>query len=220
MRRIESFYASRFERQLSPNQTGFLKTIHEWIPKLVEERRKGDLRRKLDDGPFLKDFFSGPPTIEHGRILTRAILENGFVRLARHTGKVYELGDLMPDKAAIKNYLDKWYLETMEEFHERSGSFPYFCAIVSSFAERTITWVLLGRPSINLEGEAAKLQFCENWKGKPVRRDMISYHVKHWTLFLVFYLFYSNNPEIPRDRRLVEMILHSLVTIGGLQIME
>ncbi|TET89431.1 MAG: hypothetical protein E3J35_10005 [Methanomassiliicoccales archaeon] len=225
MKRIERFWASRFERGLTRDELAFFAEVHEWVPKLVKEVVERTIKSRSDGEPGESDFFASPPTYYHARMLVRTVLENGFVRYARHTGKVYESVDMMPDKAAIINFLERHLLESEEEAQLRYGTFQYFCAIAASSAERALSWVLLGKSALNLLGDVAKHRFYENWKGKRYEDwrgkgigGEIHIIVEFWTLFLIFYIMWSDNPQIRKDPKVLKMIVAAFIDIAKIRI--
>jgi hypothetical protein len=218
MKRIEEFWASRFDRELRPDEEEILTTIHEWIPEIVKEVREKTIKTKSESEPAELDFFIGKPTYYHARMILRTVLESGFIRCARQTGKVYEFTNMMPDKAAIRNFLDRNLLESEEEANLRYGTLQYFCAITTSFTERNLSWVLLGRPALNLLGETAKHSFYKNWKGKIIREMTVDRSAEFWGLFLVFYIMYANNPKIRNNPWVSKRIVVTFMNIGKLRI--
>ena len=218
MKRIKIFLASRFNRELKPDELKILKIFREWTPKLIKEVRERTIKMKSKDEPTESNFFVGKPTYHHARLLLRTVFESGFIRFARQTGKVYEIIDIMPDKAAIRNFIEMHYFESKEEANFRYGTLQYFCAITTSFTERSLSWVLLGRPGLNLLGEVAKRSFYENWKGERITEAILRYNIDFWVLFLVFYIMFDNNPEVRSDPKVTKMIVNAFMDIGKFRI--
>ncbi len=224
MKRIERFWASRFERELTRDEQAFFVKVHEWMPKIREEVVERTIKGRSSGEPSESDYFADPPTYHHARMLLRTVLEKGFIRYSRRDGKVYELADMMPDKASIRNFLEANLLESREEAHLRYGTFPYFCAVAASFAERGLSWVLLGRRNLNMLGEVAKSRFYEHWQGKryedwrggEVRNGILI--VEFWTLFLIFYVMWSNNPQIHKDPKVARMMVAAFIHTAKIRI--
>ena len=212
VRGLERFYVPYFDREMRKEDVAFMSTVRDWITKLSKEKPE-ELRLKSDQEPTESEFFTNPPTHSHARMLFRTVLQNGFARRARRTGKMYKDRDLMPDSAAIRNFFEWRVLESPEEVYRRLGSFRYFSAIVTFYAQENLSWLLLNRVDTNAPGVWAKKNFLENWKGKGIDIRLVEYNERYWSLFLTFCIIGINNPETLSDLKVFERILNAVTSI-------
>lgn len=210
VRGLERFYVPYFDMELGEEDEAFITALREWITKLSKETPE-ELRSKSDQEPTESEFFKDRPTYSHARMLFRTVLENGFVRRARHTGKMYEVRDLMPDSAVIRNFFGRGMLESPGEVSLRFGSFQYFSAIVAFYAQRNLSWILLETADSDALGVWARKNLLKNWKGERTHSRLVKDREKYWSLFLSFCIVGLNNQEVLSDPEILMRMLAAVI---------
>ena len=206
---MERFYVPDFGRELRKEDEAFITTLRDWITKLSKERPE-ELGSKSDQEPTESEFFRDRPTYSHARMLFRTVLENSFVRRARHTGRMYEVRDLMPDSAVIRNFFGRGMLESPGEVSLRFGSYQYFSAIVAFYARRNLSWLLLETADGDGLGVWARKNLLGNWRGKGIDERLLIHNERYWSLFLALCIIGLNTPETLSDQKVFERILDAV----------